>query len=345
MPEPVQNQAAAQENAGEANFRAMMEDTGSTEVLEKEVTPQVPQGVEPTKPEAKAPEVKPGGEPPAEYQFQYKPLWDQLTKDGIEIPKEFAQGKFGENISEWDALRNVIIENTEMPGEGDPFVQQYLNIPADQRPEFIKQYNERQAFYTLPASEGISSWYSSLVDDKGQPKYTEEQITQYVDKLDPITQDQEWQKIQQMARGAEQQMWNTQSEKYKAVEAQRMEQTNVRRRQTAQQVAMEIDTMKDYASIPLADDVKAEIKKNFEFLTQINPKTGNPHIINLLNDDKKLLDIVAALTIKEGDYVRKYLSAEKENFKDEILDKLDPNPKSKGGAQMFKVSQRPEDFV
>ena len=272
----------------------------------------------------------------------HKSVWEQLEKDGIAIPDDYKQGKFPEGVTEWDALRNLVVENTEFEPDGspapddDPFIENLRKLPKDQRAAYIKTYNDSQEFFTLPAKDGLKAWWQGQVqkdkDGNDVRKYDDKAIEDYLGKLSPIELDREW----ESTKGQAQTRFN---ERYQVAAAENTQQVqqgiiaeNTKRLDIAKQTVNEIDTINEFNGVPITPEQKAQAKRNFILLSQKNPATGQPHLMSLLNDNKKLMRFVLADTLLDGDYINEYLTAQKENFKEILLnEKLDIVPKPKSG--------------
>ena len=91
--------------------------------------------------------------------------------------------------------------------------------------------------------------------------------------------------------------------------------------------------MKDYGGVPLTEELKKSAERDFILLTQINPSTGQPHLIELLNDNKTLMRFVLANRLLEGKAIDDYITAQNEMFKNVLVDeKLEIAPKPKTGV-------------
>jgi len=283
------------------------------------------------------------GQQDQSYSFSLKPAWEQLEKDGISIPDDFKQGKFGEGVDEWSAFRQLVIENTEFepdneePADEDAFIANYKRTAPDKRAEYIKTYNDSQEFFNLSADKKVESWYQSLVkkDANGNEvrQYDDKAIKDYIGKLTPIELDQKAAEIDGVARRQFDEYYNRGTEEHTQQSAERISSINKQRVEIAKTVAAEIDTMSDFSGVPLTPEQKLQAKRDFILLNQIDPTTGKPHLLGLLNDNKKLMRFVLASTMFGGDYINEYLSAQKENFKEILLnEKLDIAPKAKSGT-------------
>ena len=300
--------------------------------------------IEPAAPQPPAPE---GGEPPegvkpiepAPFQFTHKPTWEQLEKDGIAIPEEFKKGNFGDFKDEWNALRSIINENTtfeEEPADNDPFLENYRKTPPEQRQAYVKNYNQAQEFFDLQPADGLKAWYQTqTVDKEGKKerKYEDKAIDDFIAKMSPIELDREWNNVKGAAKQQFDQFYSQTATQSEADRVKRLETENKNRVTASRTILADLKDMRDYGGVPLTDDIKKSAERDFILLTQINPSTGQPHLIELLNDNKTLMRFVLANRLLEGKAIDDYITAQNEIFKNVLVDeKLDIAPKPKTGS-------------
>ena len=284
------------------------------------------------------------GEPPKPdepkpFQFQHKPTWEQLEKDGIAIPDEFKKGNFGDYKDEWNALRSVINENTtfdEEPVLNDPFLENYQKLPPEQRQAYVKNYNQAMEFFDLQPADGLKAWYQTQTvekDGKKERKYEDKAIDAFIEKMSPIELDREWSAIKGAAKQQFDQFYSQTATQSEADRVKRLETENKNRVTASRTILSELKDMKDYGGVPLTDDIKKSAERDFILLTQINPSTGQPHLIELLNDNKTLMRFVLANRLLAGKAIDDYITAQNEMFKNVLVDeKLDIAPKPKTGV-------------
>lgn len=268
-------------------------------------------------------------------------IWEGLKTKGAVIPKEFSEGKFGENVSEFDALVQTIINNTTMPGEGDPFIEGYLQTPAEQRAEFVKNYNASTQIVSLPTDDVLKWQYSNVKDDKGERVYKDEEITEYLEKTSKLQKDREANQIRTQLQ--------EQQTKAQAGPTYTQEQIDAALKTANDDIMARVtpilaaeDALTEVHGVPYTPEMKADFKQTFTMLNTINPKTGDPYYNAFLKDDNNFRDVVRAYSLMKDNKLKSYLSNFKEDFKTDVLDKLDLNPKSKGGAGSFAVATMPE---
>ena len=285
--------------------------------------------------------LEPGGTPiePKPYELAYKPMWEKLEKDGIKIPENFKKGEFGEGKDEWGAFIDTVLENTEVEGTEpakDPFIENYLQVVPEKRNEYIQQYQNAQEFFKLPADDGLKAWYQAqtkVEDGKEVRKWDDAAIDKSIDAMSPIQKEDEWNRAKSIAQKSFDDTYKKGSEQREQDNTVRIENLNKTNLETAKKVAADIDKMTEFGGVPLTDDVKLNAKSDFYKLTQIDPTTGSPHLLGLLNDNAKLMKFILANSIYNGDSVKEYLSTQNEKYAKLILDeKLDIAPKPKSGS-------------
>jgi len=319
-------------------------DSPMAEALGASVKPTVQQ-TEPPPATVPAAEPKPATTPDV-FKFEYQKIWDQFEKDGIEIPSEYKTGKFGDQMDEVKAIRKLIIDNTEFPGENDPFIQKYLLTPADKRQELLNSFVQDQGYFNLDANAGLKKMYQEEVDETGKRTFEDADIDEYLNKLNKIEKEMMW-------RNAKTQKKQMESSKMQSFQDNRAKEytdkivaANKARVESANTMLEAVKEMKEFGGVPLDQDTKDEFSKMFTAWSQLNPKTGRPYFIDFINeDDSNFRDVILAYSLLRNEKVKAHLSSYKEDFKEELLNGLDLNSKPKRGGHVFSVAQSIDDMV
>ena len=298
-----------------------------------------------TQPQQTQPAAQPQAQPEPKLQFQG--AWDKLKEQGVEVSEDYLKGNFGEGVDEYTALQQTILESNKPQGPqatGDPFIDGYMQTDPEKRSEYVRNYNQAEQLMQMDADAGLKWLYQQQKKADGERRFTDEQIEEELSNRTVISKETEWDRakefIEKNRRQAMQAPQPTPEER-----ATNIKQTNDAILDRVKPLLAEEDSMTEYQGIPYTPEMKAEFKETFARMTTINPETGNPHIVEFLNDDKNLRDMVRAYNATHGDKLKAYLSNFKEDFKEDVFNKLDLNPKPQSGSPPFEVAQNPDDFV
>lgn len=285
------------------------------------------------------------------YKPVYADAWKRLETDGIEIPADIKNKSFKDSSEEWNAIQQLIIDNVEVEddtqggGSGvddDEFISAYRSIAPEKRGEFLNSLYSTNRFLSLPTKDGVSTYYASLRNDKGEAKYSDETITKYVDGKSEIELDSEWEKIQDHTL-SQQQKYFQQFSKGTA-DPQAIETANKNIDAKADIVLKEIMENDKYEEFPLTKEDKEDFAAKFKLISRIDPATRRPYFMSILNDDKVLRDMLLSYEIVHGK-LGVHLSDFKKDFSDKLLGKLNLSKRPKSGGTAFVSAVNPQDFV
>lgn len=271
--------------------------------------------------------------------LKYKDVWDGLEKKGMKIPDEFKQGKFGEGVDEFDALQNAFASTVQIPELDDPFIRGYINTPPDQRSSFVASYNAVENVLKMDADSGLKYIYQQEKDDKGERRYTDNEIEEDLKSRSKLQKDREWNELKARINAERQPKEPTDAEIQAAIAGE-----NARRMKILEPIMAEEEAMKEVYGMEYTPEMKSNFKNTFEVMNSINKKTGNPIIYDFLNDNNNLKDVIRAYALTKDNRLSAYLSDFKEDYKEKIIDSLDLKGKPKSGASVFAKPLTPDDF-
>lgn len=285
------------------------------------------------------------------YKPVYADAWKRLEADGIEIPADVKNKKFANSTEEWNTIQQIIIDNVEVEDDGssgssgvddDEFISAYRSITPDKRGAFLNSFYSTSRFLSLPTKEGVSTYYASLKNDKGEPKYSQETISKYVDGKSEIDLDSEWSQIQNHTQ--EQQQKYFQQFSKGSVDPKVVETTNQAIEAKADLVLKEIMDGDTYENFPLTKEDKEDFAAKFKLVSRINPETRKPYFMSMLSNDKVLRDMMLSYEIVHGK-LGVHLSDFKKDFSEKLLGKLNLSKRPKSGGTAFVSATNPSDFV
>jgi len=281
-----------------------------------------------------------------EYKMAYADAWSQLEKEGIAIPEDFKQGKFGDHGDEWKAFINTIMENTSIPGEDDPFIQGYLKTDPEKRADFIKNFTQQEDFYSLDSDKGIRTTYQMYKNENGERKYTDEAIDEYITSLKAIEKENIWDGIKAQKKETDNAILKERQENFAKNNTERITRLNEQRSQIVDKLFEPLSKQTDINGIPISDEFKSNVKEQFKLLNTINPKTGNAYLMDYIGNNDNLMRMVIAdaLLHEKSNPIVTFLSSYKEDFKEELLNKLSLNPRPSSSSAPFARALKTEDF-
>lgn len=271
--------------------------------------------------------------------LKYKDVWEGLEKKGLKIPDEIKQGKFQEGVDEFDALQQAFAAMVKIPELEDPFIQGYINTPPEERSSFVASYNAVEGVLKMDADAGLKYVYQQEKNEKGERRYTDEEIEDDLKSRSKLQKDREWNELKAKINESRQPKQPTEAEILSAISEE-----NARRMKILEPIMAEEDGLNEIYGIPYTPEMKESFKNAFSVLNSINKKTGNPIIYDFLNDNNNLKDVIRAYALTKDNKLSAYLSDFKEDYKEKIIDSLDLKGKPKSGSSVFAKPPTPDDF-
>ena len=272
--------------------------------------------------------------------LKYKDVWDGLEKKGLKISDEYKQGNFGKDVDEFDALQQAFASTVQIPELDDPFIKGYINTPPEERSSFIASYNAIEGVLKMDADAGLKYVYQQEKNEKGERRYTDEEIDDDLKSRSKLQKDREWNELKTKIDESRQPKQPTETEILSAITEE-----NNRRMKILEPILKEEESLNEVYGIPYTVEMKESFKNTFSVLNSINKKTGNPIIYDFLNDNNNLRDVIRAYALTKDNKLSAYLSDFKEDYKEKIIDSLDLKGKPKSGASVFTKPPTPDDFT
>ena len=306
-------------------------------------------GFKPTEPFAPVEEKKPVEQkaeqpvPTTENQeFTPSPVWNYLKERGVEVKEDVLKGNFGEGVTEYDALVQTIIENTEYPGDNDPFISAYME--AEDKNAFIDSYKNLQSIKKLAPDDGLRYIYKNEVDEKGERVFTDEDIEEEIGKMSTLQKKREWNEYQRRIDAHQKEEAGKISEQRKQEMLKNIDKIQEQRTSIANTLLAEEDKITDINGIPYTPEMREQFKKDFIELNKINPETGIPFFNEMLMDNNVLRDVIRAYSLFKDNRIKHHISATKEGNKKEVLEKTDLLPRSKSGVTRKSRGNTDNDY-
>jgi len=277
-----------------------------------------------------------------EGQYSYNPVWDHLKEKGIEIPEVVTKGKFEEGTTEYDVLVQSIIDNTEFPGENDPFITGYLQ--AEDKDAYIGDYKTVQSIVGLSPDDGLRFVFKNELNAKGERVYTDDDIEEEMGKMTILQKKREWKAYQENI-GKMQQDLTAQRETQRVENIKKNLGTiQEKRLQVVNTLLAEEDKIKEINGLPYTEDMRNQFKQDFIELNKIDPETGIPFFNKMLMDNTVLTDVMRAYSLFKDNRIKHHISNAKEQAKKEVLERTDLNPKLKSGTTKTVVGNTENDY-
>ena len=274
-------------------------------------------------------------------ELSLKGAWEFLGSKKIPINPEYLKGNFGENVTEEEALVNSIIEAVGKPQVDDPFVRGYLETPVEKRGDYIRQYNEVEQVLSMSPKDGLTMLYQQMTNDKGERLYSDEDIAAEIGSKGKIQLDREWNEVR--ARIEEQRNAALQGPQISEEEyAAQVEAVNAERMKGLDEIFKDEEKLETIGGIPYSPEIRTKFQDMYRQMNTINPKTGTPYLYQFLEDPKNLRNAIRGLVLLQDNGLLTHVSSFKENFKEGVFNKLDPQPRPKSGNAQFTPANFPE---
>lgn len=314
-------------------------------------TPPAPE----TPPAPGTPPATPPGTPPVQEGIEnLSPYWQKLYKDVHAVDPEYKlpevlttrKKEDGTELTvdeEFDLLREEISRFTEDPVSDDPFIASYLQQKADPNFDYNKWISEQAkavSFMNAPSKQLVLESFR-MTNQKQNKGWTEENIQSFVDNMNPIDLELKADAI----RSAYQQNYTAYMESQKVAAMAEYDKNVVAQSERnvaqIQETFKELDQLASIGGIPHGESERGEFRAKFTELVKINPKTGNPYALELLQDNAVLYKALYLLDAAE----RGLISNFKEDFKQQILDKTGLSKSGEsGGTVNLPREMQSEDY-
>jgi len=278
------------------------------------------------------------------------PILGQLDTLGVNLPEDF---EITEETTE-DQLKDVINKQLESKfkpeDDNDPLLQEYKAAKeAGMTPEeFIERKKQALEFVNLNPDDGMKRYFQSIPDEKGERKYTDEQINEYLGKLTAIEKDQMWSGIREKIAGGQQQQTTQQKPDYKSY----VDQVNQQIEQDYKDLFDKKAKQEELFGLPYGETEKADFNKKFLDLIKVDPEREPVQIfprkaIDILNDPEKLYNLLYLNDMIESGKFEKMMKDMKDNLSEEFLKKGGLAPRVPSGSSSKHIIKPPEstDFV
>lgn len=274
--------------------------------------------------------------------YVYNTVWENLKEQGIEIPKNVIEGKFEEGKTEHDAIVQAIIDNTEFPGENDPFIKGYLQ--SEDKDGYLEDYRTIKSITKMSPDEGLRFIFKNELDDKGERANSDEDIEEEMGKMTTLQKKREWKAYTDNVQQMQEQMTVKREQENKEAVMKNIETVQEQRLQIVNTLLADEDKIAEINGIPYTEDMRNQFKKDFTELNKIDPETGIPFFNTMLMDNNILMDVMRAYSLIKDNRIKHHISSAKEQVKKEVLERTDLNPKIKSGTTKKVVGNTDSDY-
>lgn len=283
------------------------------------------------------------------------PYWQKLQKDvtahmpDYKLPEVLVTRKKEDGTDltldeEFDLLRQEILNFTEDPVGNDPLIQSYLAAKSGENfneAQWIADQAKNYQFLTAPAKDIVLEAFR-ITNEKEKKGWTEENIKSFVDGMNPIQLEMQADAIRNSYRANLSEV-QKQSEAVKAQQFQKFVETKTQENLSlAKEVLAEVSKVNSFGGVPHGQTEIQEFQPIYEKLVTVNPETGNAFALDLLMDNQNLYKALYLLHATDKGLIANF----KEEFKAEVLNKLDVSKKSsQGGAANLAIEMTSDDYI
>ena len=284
---------------------------------------------DPSNPNPPAPGTPPAGEETFE---SYIESSIKASNPEYQLPEMIRTGKKADGTpltakERNDLVLQQIIANTEIEGENDDFIQQYLSAKAKgiDANSFVNQYHGRINLLNMPSAEFVKATYRSVADAKGERRYSDEDIDKLIEGKSAI-------EIDQMADGMKRQYAQTQFQKMEADNTATIEADNKKYQPVVDSFVAQLKNGPSIYGFELPAEEKEALGTEVSKLFVRSTKDGQNEFERMMSDDNFVLQVAPLLImVKNGKY-KAAMTALKEATKAKALEQLDPTPGNQGGG-------------
>ena len=283
------------------------------------------------------------------------PYWQKLQKDvtahipDYKLPEVLVTRKKEDGTDltldeEFDLLRQEILSFTEDPIGDDPLIQSYLAAKSGENfneAQWIADQAKNYQFLTAPSKDIVLEAFR-ITNEREKKGWTEENIKSFVESMNPIQLEVQADAIRNSYRANLSEI-QKQSDAAKAQQFQKLVETKTQENLSlAKEVLAEVSKVNSFGGVPHGQAEIQEFQPIYEKLVTVNPETGNAFALDLLMDNQNLYKALYLLHATDKGLIANF----KEEFKAEVLNKLDVSKKSsQGGAANLAIEMSSEDYI
>lgn len=245
---------------------------------------------------------------------------------------------------EFELFRLELLDYTENPYEQDPLVQSYVQAKETEgfdQSKWILDQAKAYTFLSAPSKDIVLQAYR-ITNEKEGRNWTEENIQSFVDGMNPIDLDLKADAIREAYQGNMGEATRAQQKDREIQYNKYVEDTSKANIEMAKSVYPEMDKISSIGGVPHSENDRAEFRKSYEELITINPKTGDPYVMELLADNNTLYKAMYLLHAADKGLISNF----KEDFKKEVLDKTGiKRTQEMGGSVNLPREMQSEDYI
>jgi hypothetical protein len=230
------------------------------------------------------------------------------------------------------------LQKTATPSEEiqDPFIKAY-NIRKQEEgfelSSFLEEERTKQTIMSLDDNTFLNAYLKSLKSEDGKIKHSDAEITEYINKLNPI---EKAEKVKQLKSELQKAQDSVLTERETAI-AKKQEEAftawETSRQKSIEETTMRMSQIKEVAGIPITESDLQEFIPKFDKLTQFNKETGRLYMDDYLQSNNDTVFKMLFLMHKaEKGEIDKHISTVKQTVKDTLFEKLGIKPNITGAS-------------
>lgn len=270
-----------------------------------------------------------------------------------EIPTEITTGKKADGTDmtpaeKFDAILKNIYDNTTFDDDDDDFIKSYKSEKAaagDKFDEqaFITKQNDRVNILKADNPTFMTKWLQSQKNEDGTPKHSDDQIQDYVSKLNSIELDEKVATLKSQIQEHNKQYSQKSNEEITKQREQQLQEWDTKRQAEIAKVINEVKTnVKEIGGIPVTESDIQEFQPVFERMTSLNKETGNLYMDDYLqSSNQNVFNMLYLMHKVDSGGMANYFSNYKEDVKQQLLKRASITPNISHGSEQVGAGTLP----
>ena len=275
------------------------------------------------------------------------------TEKPWEIPTEITTGKTADGkeltaAEKFDAVLKHIYDNTTFDDDDDDFIKSYKAEKATagdkfDMKDFVTKQNDRLNILNSDNPTFMTKWLQSQKNEDGTQKHTDDQIQDYVSKLNSIELDEKVSALKQQIQEHNKQYSQKSNEQIAQQREQEFKAWDEKRVAEINKVINEVKTnVKDIGGIPVTESDIQEFQPVFDRMTTLNKETGNLYMDDYLQSSNlNVFKMLYLMHQVDSGGMANYFSNYKEDVKQALLKKASITPNITHGSEQGGIGKAP----
>jgi hypothetical protein len=302
------------------------------------------------------------GEPAAQTQMDQQQsdssnwFWDELSERKaadpliFDIPEEISTGKKADGTElsrkeRFDMFMEKLKPQTTQSEDEDEFISSYKKAkqsPDFNESKFLQEQHQKKAIFSLDDDTFLQAYLSAQKTEDGKQKHSEQNIKDYVAKLNPIEKAEKAEALKNQLKQSQATFEQKQQDVANQKREQAFNEWESNRQKSIEDVVTKMSQVQNIGGIPVTESEIKEFVPVFDKLTQLNKETGRLYMDEYLqsNNDSVFKMLFLMHKAEKGE-VNNYVSNVKQGLKEEVFQKLGIKPNVTGSSSTEAGSEIP----